>query len=122
MIHGEGERYLEGLFASLLAFEMYGEAEALCEWFEARGHEAYAWVGLSAIYGRCGRMSECAALCRRAIAKYPGERSFHINGVRALIALGMSAEAASSAAAALALFPGDKALLELTSKLDVTVS
>lgn len=121
-MNGEGDRYLEDLFASLLAFEMYGEAEALCEWFEQRGHEAYAWVGLSAIYGRCGRMDECAELCRRAVAKYPEERSFHVNGVRALAALGRTDEAARLVSAALTRFPGDKVLSELSAKLVVTVS
>lgn len=114
------DRYLEDLFASLLAFEMYGEAEALCEWFEHRGHEAYAWVGLSAIYGRCGRMEECAALCRRGAAKYPQERSFHVNGIRALTSLGRTAEAARFAAAAVAQFPGDKVLTELSAQLTVS--
>ncbi len=116
-LSGEGDRYLEDLFASLLAFEMYGEAEALCEWFEHRGHEAYAWVGLSAIYGRCGRMDECAALCVRAIAKYPGERSFHVNGIRALAAIGRAEEAVRYAAAAVRLFPGDAILAALRDKV-----
>jgi tetratricopeptide (TPR) repeat protein len=120
-IDGAGDRYLEDLFASLLAFEMYGEAEALCEWFVHRGHEAYAWVGLSAIYGRCGRMDECAALCRRAIFKYPEERSFHVNGIRALAALGRTEEAARCAAAAVARFPQDTVFAELFAKLGVTV-
>ena len=102
---GEGARYLEALFASLLAFEMYGEAEALCEWFEHHGHEAYAWVGLSAIYGRCGRTDECAELCVRALAKYPEERSFHINGIRALATLGRTEEAARLRGRPCAVFP-----------------
>ena len=119
---GEGARYLEDLFASLLSFEMYGEAEALCEWFEHRGHEAYAWVGLSAIYGRCGRMDECAELCVRALAKYPEERSFHINGIRALAALGRAEEAASYAAAAMRRFPGDAVLAGLRDKLTPAVA
>lgn len=116
-LSGEGARYLEDLFASLLAFEMYGEAEALCEWFEHRGHQAYAWVGLSAIYGRCGRMEECADLCLRALAKYPEERSFHINGIRALVALGRPEDAARYAAAAVLRFPGDAALTALRAKV-----
>jgi len=114
---GEGNRYLEDLFASLLAFEMYGEAEALCEWFEHRGHEAYAWVGLSAIYGRCGRMEECADLCVRGLAKYPEERSFHVNGIRALLAVGRAEEASRCAAAAVRRFPGDEVLAGLRAKL-----
>ena len=119
---GEGARYLEDLFASLLSFEMFGEAEALCEWFEHHGHEAYAWVGLSAIYGRCGRMDECADLCVRALAKYPEERSFHVNGIRALTALGRSEEAARCAAAALRRFPGDEAMASLCAKLAPAVA
>lgn len=114
---GEGGRYLEDLFSSLLAFEMYGEAEALCEWFQQRGHEAYAWVGLSAIYGRCGRMDECAALCARALAKYPDERSFHINGIRALAAIGRAEEAARRAAEAVRRFPGDPVLEGLRAQV-----
>ena len=116
-LSGEGARYLEDLFASLLSFEMYGEAEALCEWFEHHGHEAYAWVGLSAIYGRCGRMDECAELCGRALAKYPEERSFHVNGIRALTALGREDEAARCATAALRRFPGDEVFAALCAKL-----
>lgn len=114
---GGGGRYLEDLFASLLAFEMYGEAEALCEWFARRGHEAYAWVGLSAIYGRCGRMDECAELCVRGLAKYPEERSFHVNGIRALTAIGRTEEASRRAEAAVLRFPGDEVLAGLRAKL-----
>jgi len=116
-LNGEGNRYLEDLFASLLAFEMYGEAEALCEWFAHRGHEAYAWVGLTAIYGRCGRMDECAALCVRGLAKYPEERSFHVNGIRALSAVGRTEEAARYATQAVRRFPGDAVLAGLCAKL-----
>lgn len=118
-VNGQGEGYLEDLFASLLAFEMYGDAEALCEWFERRGHQAYAWVGLSAIYGRCGRLEECAELCLRALKKYPQERSFHVNGIRALTALGRTGEAASCATAAVARFPGDGVLAGLSAQLAV---
>jgi len=114
---GEGARYLEDLFSSLLSFEMYGEAEALCEWFERRGHEAYAWVGLSAIYGRCGRMDECAELCVRGLAKYPDERSFHVNGIRALTAVGRTEEASRYAAQAVRRFPDDEVLAGLRAKL-----
>lgn len=107
------ERFIESLLASQLAFEMYGEAEALCDWLSARGHEAFAWLGLAAIYGRTGRIEDCAALCRRAVVKYPKERAFHVNGLRALIALGRREEAARRAEAALRLFPGDETLAEL---------
>lgn len=116
-LSGEGGRYLEDLFSSLLSFEMYGEAEALCEWFEHRGHQAYAWVGLSAIYGRCGRMDECAELCVKGLAKYPEERSFHVNGIRALAAIGRAEEAASRAAEAVRRFPGDAVLTALRDKV-----
>lgn len=114
---GEGGRYLEDLFSSLLSFEMYGEAEALCEWFEHRGHQAYAWVGLSAIYGRCGRMDECAELCIRGLAKYPEERSFHVNGIRALAAVGRSEEASRYAEEAVRRFPADEVLAALRTKV-----
>ena len=114
---GEPERFFESLLASQLAFEMYGEAEALCEWLAARGHEAYAWLGLAAIYGRTGRLEDCAALCRRAVIKYPGERSFHVNGLRALMALGRRDEAARRAEAAARLFPEDAVLAGLNKEL-----
>lgn len=113
---GEPGRVEEEL-AALIAFEMYGEAEALCDWIERHGQEAYAWLGLSAIYGRTGRMDECAALCRRAAAKYPGERSFHVNGIRALMALGRGEEAARAASRAADLFPEDPVVAGLVREL-----
>ena len=113
----KGDRYLEDVFAALMGFEMYGEAEALCEWLIDRGHEAYAWLGLSAVYGRSGRLDECAQLCGRAAAKYPGERAFHVNGIRALMGLGRVEDAARRAAAAIALFPADEVLLKLSNEL-----
>ncbi|MDE2512048.1 MAG: hypothetical protein KGL74_13070 [Elusimicrobia bacterium] len=112
-----GERFVESLLASQLTFEMYGEAEALCEWLAVRGHETFAWLGLAAIYGRTGRFEDCAALCRRAVLKYPGERAFHLNGLRALVSLGRRDEAARRAEAAVRLFPQDSALAELNNEL-----
>jgi len=101
------ERSLEALLASLLAFEMYGEAEAFCDWLSVRGQEAYAWMALSAVYGRAGRLDDCVELCYRAVLRYPGERAFHLNGLRALVALGRRDEAVRLIEAALRLFPGD---------------
>lgn len=122
-LEGDGsQRFVENLLASQLAFEMYGEAEALCEWLALRGHESFAWLGLAAIYGRTGRLEDCAALCRRAVMKYPGERSFHVNGLRALVALGRRDEAARRAEAAVRLFPQDAALNELNRELAPAVA
>lgn len=115
----KGERYLEDVLAALMGFEMYGEAEALCEWLEDRGHEAYAWLGLSAVYGRSGRLDECALLCGRAAVKYPEERAFHVNGIRALMGLGRVEEAAKRAALAVELFPEDETLTALSNELSV---
>ena len=112
-----GERFVETLLTAQLSFEMYGEAEALCEWLAVRGHEAFAWLGLAAIYGRTSRFEDCAALCRRAVMKYPGERAFHLNGLRALVSLGRRDEAARRAEAAVRLFPQDAALAELNKEL-----
>lgn len=103
------DRALESLLASLLAFEMYGEAEAFCEWLAARGQESYAWLALSAVYGRAGRLEDCVELCRRAARRYPAEKAFQLNGLRALVALGRRAEAVRQTEAALRLFPGDAA-------------
>jgi hypothetical protein len=117
-IRAEGtERFVENLLGAQLTFEMYGEAEALCEWLAERGQEPFAWMGLAAIYGRTGRFEDCAALCRRAILKYPGERSFHLNGLRALMTLGRRQEAALRADAALRLFPADQALTAIQREL-----
>ena len=102
------ERALESLLTSLLAFEMYGEAEAFCEWLAARGQESYAWMALSAVYGRVGRLEDCVELCARAVLRYPGERSFHVNGLRALVALGRRDEAVRKVETALRQFPGDE--------------
>lgn len=118
----EDQRHLEETLSSLLAFEMFGEAEALCEWLERRGHEAYAWLGLSAVYGRSGRMQDCAGLCARAVEKYPEERAFHLNGIRALSALGRSEEAARRAAAAATRFPEDPLLARLSKELAAPAS
>jgi hypothetical protein len=77
---------------------------------------------LAAIYGRTGRLEDCAALCRRGVLKYPGERSFHVNGLRALIALGRREEAARRAEAAARLFPEDAALAALNKEAGLVAS
>jgi len=108
------ERATESVLASLMTFEMYGEAEALCEWLAARGREAYAWRALSAIYGRAGRLDDCVELCLRAIGRYPAERVFHVNVLRALLTLGRRQEAVSRLEEALKIFPGDEILAEIS--------
>ncbi|MDX6768615.1 MAG: hypothetical protein SF051_03725 [Elusimicrobiota bacterium] len=108
--------HMESVVASLIAFEMYGEAEALCEWLAERGRQAFAWLALASVYGRSGRMDECAELCAEGAARYPAERGFHVSGVRALLALGRREEAARRAADALARFPGDAALAEMAKE------
>lgn len=111
------DRYVDHLLTSLLSFEMYGESEALCEWLAARGFEEYAWLGLSAVYGRSGRLEECATLCNRAVARYPAEKTFHINGLRALVSLGRKDEAARFSDNAMKLFPEDELLAQLRRDL-----
>ncbi len=106
-------RYLRDILHSLIGFEMYGEAESLCDWLARKGDEAFAWMCQAAILGKTGRLDECAEFCGKAAAKYPAELSFRVNGVRALIALGRTEEARKSAGAALKDFPGDEALLAL---------
>jgi hypothetical protein len=109
----ESKNFFENILTSQLAFEMYGEAEALCDWLSVRGQEPFAWLGLAAIFGRTGRLEDCADLCRQAIMKYPGERRFHINELRALIGLGRHEEAAQRVQVAIQLFPNDSALMEI---------
>lgn len=116
------ERSLESIVASLLAFELYGEAEAFCEWLAARGRQAYAWMVLSAVYGRVGRLEECAELCARAIRRYPKERAFHVNGLRALAALGRRDEAVRLGEAALRLFPEEESVRTILHELVPQVS
>jgi hypothetical protein len=116
------ERFVESLLASQIAFQMYGESEALCDWLIARGQEAYAWLGLAAIYGRTGRFEDCAALCGRAVVKYPNERTFHVNGARALVALGRREEAFRRVETAVRLFPQDAALAELSRELSASAA
>lgn len=110
-------RYLEDMIRSLVGFEMYGEAEALCEWLAQRHNEAYAWVCLAAIYGKTGRLAECVALCKKAAAKYPDEKSFRVNGARALAALGRRKEALKFIASGLERFPADPALTLIREQL-----
>lgn len=113
------EGHMESVIASLISFEMYGEAEALCEWLEQRGRQAFAWLALTSIYARAGRLDECVQLCREGVALYPAEKGFHLGGVRALLALGRRDEAALRAAEALSLFPGDAALTEMVRECAV---
>ncbi len=110
------EGHMESVIASLISFEMYGETEALCEWLEQRGRQAFAWLALASVYGRTGRMDECAQLCREGASRYPEERGFHVSGARALLALGRREEAAVRVAAALARFPEDAALAEMAKE------
>jgi hypothetical protein len=105
-----GDGHMETVVASLIAFEMYGEAEALCEWLEQRGRQSFAWLALASVYGRAGRMDECAQLCREGAERYPGERGFAVSGARALLALGRREEAAASVAEGLSRFPEDPSL------------
>ncbi|MDD5655827.1 MAG: hypothetical protein PHF00_01035 [Elusimicrobia bacterium] len=115
---GDAGRCVEDILRSFIGFEMFGEAEALCEWLARKGNEAFAWVCQAAIYGRTGRLSECAALCRRAAAKYPAERSFRVNGARALAALGRREEARQFARLGLEAVPDDAALTALLKDLE----
>ena len=111
-----GEGHLESVLSALISFEMYGEAEALCDWMEERGRQSFAWLALASVYGRAGRMDECAQLCREGVRRYPAERGFHLNGIRALLALGRREEAAERAAEARARFPDDAALAEMAKE------
>jgi hypothetical protein len=115
---GDAGRYVEDILRSMIGFEMYGEAEALCEWLARKDNEAFAWVCRAAIYGKTGRFLECAEFCREAAAKYPEERSFRINGARAWASLGKADEARAFAQDGLGAFPEDPALLELIKDLD----
>ncbi|MBI3551903.1 MAG: hypothetical protein HY077_05240 [Elusimicrobia bacterium] len=109
---GSAETYVEDLLCSLISFQMFGEAEALCEWLLKEGGQTSAWIALAAIYGRTGRHDELAAMCRKAIARHPEEKSFPLTGAKALLKLGRPGEARHMLEAALERFPGDPKLLE----------
>lgn len=108
----DGDAYIDDLLCSLIGFEMYGEAEALCGWLERQGREAYAWVALAAVYVRTGRLQDCVELCGRGARKYPAERAFALNGARALGRLGRKEEALQFLEEAARRIPGDKKILE----------
>ena len=108
----DSSRYADALVRCLMAFEMYGEAEALCKWLSRQaGNEAIAWVFLSAIYGRTGRLDSCTKLCERGIRRYARERAFYLNQARAYSQLDDRRAARESARRGLAHFPNDSALL-----------
>jgi hypothetical protein len=107
---GPGNRYVEDLLCSLMSFQMFGEAEALCVLIIEKGGEMYGWLALAAIYGRTGRLSECAELCVRASERYPDETAFPLNGARALVKLDKKDEAAGMLQAALERQPTDARL------------
>jgi len=109
--------YLRDILRSLIGFEMYGEAESLCDWLARKGDEAFAWSCQAAIFAKTGRLRECAEFCRKAAAKYPAELSFRVEGARALAAQGQAEEARKFAVAALKDFPGDDALSALLQGL-----
>ena len=114
---GGTDRHLQDILRSLIGFQMYGEAESLCDWLARKGDEAFAWVCQAAILGKTGRLRECAEFCRKAAAKYPAERSFRVNGARALAASGQKEEARQFAAEGLKDFPGEPALSALLKEL-----
>ncbi|MCX5795802.1 MAG: tetratricopeptide repeat protein [Elusimicrobia bacterium] len=110
--------HLQDILRSLIGFEMYGEAESLCDWLARKGDETFAWVCQAAILGKTGRVRECAEFCRKAAAKYPAEVSFRVNGARALAASGQTEEARTMAAEGLKDFPGNGALAALLKELE----
>ena len=101
---------------------MYGEAEALCEWLSHKGNEAYAWVCQAAIFGKTGRLVDCVSLCRRGATKYPEEKSFRINGARALAELKNPSEALAFIAEGLQKFPTEPILLQLRENISQSLS
>jgi hypothetical protein len=113
----EGARYVEDLLCSLIAFQMYGEAEALCGWIIDKGGTAYGWLALAAIYGRTGRLAECVQLCARAIDRFPEEPAFSLNGARALSKLGRNAEAREMLGEALKRHASDERLKQALADL-----
>lgn len=108
----------EDILRSFMGFEMYGEAEALCEWLARKGNETFAWVCQAAILGKTGRIAECAEFSLKAAAKYPKERAFCIDGARALSSLGRPEEARKLLAEGLQANPDDPSLRELLKELD----
>jgi hypothetical protein len=111
--------YVEDLMSSMIGFQMFGEAEALCEWLEAKGRETFAWMALASIYAREGKLSDCAAVCARGAEKYPEETSFAASGARALHRLGRVEEARAVLAEALKVRPDDERLVKAREDLSL---
>jgi hypothetical protein len=101
----------EDFLCALIGFQMYGEAEALCDWLLKQGGEVYAWVALAAIYGRTARYEELADLCGKAVSRHPEERSFALTGAKALVSLKRHDDARRLLETALETLPGDPKLL-----------
>lgn len=118
--HGNADSYIEDLLCSLIGFQFFGEAEALCGWVLRKGREAYAWAALAVVYSKTGRFEDLAALCLRGVTKYPAERAFPMHGARALSRLGHREEALETLRAALQRFPGDARFLEALQDLGPT--
>jgi hypothetical protein len=119
-VHGvaKAEGMVEDILRSLIGFEMYGEAESLSEWLARKGDEAFAWVCQAAILGKTGNLLECVDFCRKAAAKYPKERSFRVNGARALAGLARTDEARAFLREGLKELPDDPALAAFLKGLD----
>lgn len=84
---GAGEEFDEALLRSLTAFEMYGEAEALCLRFADApelGRRASAWATLAEVLLRVGRLDACIEACRRGAAEGRDRREFYLHQAQAL--------------------------------------
>jgi hypothetical protein len=114
-----GANYAEELLSAMIGFQMFGEAEALCDWLISQGREPFAWLALASIYAREGKLADCAALCRQGAQKYPAETSFAASGVRALHRLERVDEAREFLAESLKRSPRDARLLKTKADLSL---
>ncbi|OIO07715.1 MAG: hypothetical protein AUJ52_09675 [Elusimicrobia bacterium CG1_02_63_36] len=103
------------LLAALAAFEMYGDAEALCARLVVEpGRAGFALGELAGIYRRSGRLECALRVCREALCDHPGEAALHRNLALALAEMEDFPAAREAARLGLLRFPADPTLRRLS--------
>ncbi|MFH1723119.1 MAG: hypothetical protein ABII00_00710 [Elusimicrobiota bacterium] len=105
-------RHEHALVQSLIAFEMYGEAEAFCSRLAGEdGRASYALAQLSLIFRRSGRLESCIEVCRNGLREHPAEPMLYRNLVLSHAQMENLEEAREVARRGLRWFPDDATLI-----------
>ncbi len=111
---GERARLDEALIEALVAFGMYGEAEALCgKALEDGGRRRWALGHRGRVLRRAGRLFECVDFCKEALAECPEEARLYRSLALAYAELEDMAAARAAARRGLAHHPEDATLRRL---------